>query len=1792
MADEYKDGALGISASINTDKANEGAEQFIRSIDNMEKRVNRFSDSVGQTEKKFADDMLNMSRSVDGLDQVLGTLGATLGATFTAFSVQEFLSKVHSIRGEFQQLEIAFTTMLGSAEQANALMNQLINTAAKTPFNMSDVTNGAKMLLAYGTAADEVNGTLLKIGDIAAGLSVPLNDLIYLYGTTMVQGRMFTQDMQQFTGRGIPLADELAKQFGVAKSEIGDMVTAGKVGADEFQKALFHMADTKFANLMEKQSASLTGQMSNLEDNIEQIYNKVGKKMEGGFAVGMSIPAMLTEDTDATAEAITALVKTITAVATGWGVAKAALMLYNAATKAAYATEIAQGKQRIAQLEEEIGLEKQKTIDADLEADVQKGRITAEKAKEVQAIRDAIKAKEDDIAVNQKLELSQQIESDKSKIEEVTSAIEEQVARRNELNDTIAEYDKKLADVNERILKATDEGDREAIDEALLEEEILLRERNEIAANAEGAQIEINTLRKERNGLQAGVNANTQKLETISRNTNTVSTETNTVATEANTTATKGNIIQRGLSAIRTNVATVAEKAHAFAINTSKKALDALKLAYATNPFGFWITALSTVIGLFWSLSDAEEENASITDRFGDAVNDSTDNIKTLVGVINGTNASSKVHKEAVEQLSKIYESYGEKLVLEKDKVNESTEAHLRLIKALQDEAIAREQANMIAGFQEGKKNAIDDLIEKLEISGTEYAETYKRLIAGVVEQHQQTMEEISKLSIDELKKRAKEDGIINYDKLTEEGLRKAVSEMELRNKVIKETDKLAASLNDTNVKGLHIMKENKDVISSTSQSLNSYNVAQNQVVNRTKDISDKTRIYSKDIQGLKEELNNIAKTYNIKVNLDIDDSAIPDWMKKLGWDSSQYQQSARYWTAQASDMAKKGIKRRYYKSTGQWVTPEEAAKKAAQYRKQAENEQKREDKGEGSKATAEAKKEIADIKKRAEREGYDSAINKLQEKANNSSGELQKEYEDAISALKKKRDAANNRSARSAQSAADLKERQAEKRKALKEEVVSQERENTDAGIALIKDESERRRREIESSYDKEIETLKKKARQWAKENKDAKMEGTTSSYGGISGLTAEQAKSLEGAESVALRKLKDEEETLNKERMQNMYDYLKEYGTIDQQRFAITKEYEEKIANAKDEYLKASLEKERDSKLRKLSADSAMESLNSNPFYMMAMQDTSLVSGSGLVSLKDALEGARQSLITLPPDQLQVIANLIKSIDEELIGRDPFSSWKEGIEELTKANHELAEAENAVKIAKLELIGAELLGDPDRIVEAQQNLNNALNRQANATNAVASADNKVKRSKKSVADVIGRLGSEISGVGSQLEQFGGDAGKYVQLIGGVVSAVSAAMQTSASTATGAMKAIETASVILAVISSAIQLATMAADLLGFTKDDSQYENAKAEYDALVDTWDTLISRKQEYLDISWGSEVKNVEREIQNLIGNKTSTAQQLARERADAGASKGSHSYGYRMNRDLGSQFVQIGISSVYDLTYMNAEQLKKIQENYTSFWAHLDGDFREALEDIIAYGDEAEELADKVNEKFTQISFDSLYDNFVDKLMDMEADASDFSENLSEIMTRSLLANEVGSVLQGRLKEWYKAYAEALKNANGKLSQAQLDDYKRQYNQLVDEGLEMRDRIADITGYDQSSNEAKSTINSAKSMTEDTANELVGRVTAVQLVTERMSIQEMAAFTDMRQSLKTIAEHSQLTQEDLAKIRSISEEQLGYISEIRDIQLEGIDYLNSISKSNNELYAIREDINRIASKIQTL
>lgn len=251
---------------------------------------------------------------------------ATTGAVafFSVAKATDFVKSMATVHGEFQSIQIALNTILGSEAEATKLFDQLKDTAAKTPFDLKGVASGAKQLLAYGESADTVNDTLIKLGNIAAGLSQPLGDIVYLYGTTMTQGRLYTQDLNQFTGRGIPMIRELAKEFGVAESEVKKLVESGKVGFPEVQKVINNLTSETgmFYDLMEKQSQAVTGKISNLQDAWSVALDEMGKSSEGFLYSGIEGATYLVEHYDK-------VLKILGTLIAAYGSYKAALIAIN-----------------------------------------------------------------------------------------------------------------------------------------------------------------------------------------------------------------------------------------------------------------------------------------------------------------------------------------------------------------------------------------------------------------------------------------------------------------------------------------------------------------------------------------------------------------------------------------------------------------------------------------------------------------------------------------------------------------------------------------------------------------------------------------------------------------------------------------------------------------------------------------------------------------------------------------------------------------------------------------------------------------------------------------------------------------------------------------------------------------------------------------------------------------------------------------------------------------------------------------------------------------------------------------------------------------------------------------------------------------------------------------------------------------------------------------------------------------------------------------------------------------------
>lgn len=552
-----------------------------------------------------------------------------LGAGFTA---KELVTQVATVRGEFQKLEVAFNTMLGSEEKAAALMSQMVETAATTPFSLQDVASGAKQLLAYGTAAEDVNGTLIRLGDIAAGLSVPLNDLVYLYGTTMTQGRLYTADLNQFTGRGIPMIKELARQFGVAESQVRGLVEEGKVGFPEVEKVIRSLTDEggMFGGLMEAQSKTISGQIANIGDSISMMFNEIGQSSEGIINTTLSGVSYLVENYEKVGEAV------MTA-ATAYGAYKAALMAVaayqNAVSGVRYSAEMAELSKLIPAKQEEAR--------TDVEQAVASGRLTQAKAGQIAAMR---------------AEAAEYVKSLQLKAQE--AAAEQAAAMQAKIRADVAHKQSLIA-----------------VDDAMEQYEAALKSgdglRIETAENAlNSAEVEKNAAAKRLRSATSAYDTATTKAATASKAAETASVTMNTAAQTANATA--------------TNVLTAA-KTRLLAVSR------ALGLSLLTNPY---VLAAAAVTGLAYAIykyataataAEAAQESFNRSmDKMAKDAEELKNKVAGLIRTIQDPNATGLQKALAYDELQKIApaitEAYGsmEKLAMAGDgwnrQMNEMTD--------------------------------------------------------------------------------------------------------------------------------------------------------------------------------------------------------------------------------------------------------------------------------------------------------------------------------------------------------------------------------------------------------------------------------------------------------------------------------------------------------------------------------------------------------------------------------------------------------------------------------------------------------------------------------------------------------------------------------------------------------------------------------------------------------------------------------------------------------------------------------------------------------------------------------------------------------------------------------------------------------------------------------------------------------------------------------------------------------------------------------------------------------------
>lgn len=324
---KYSPNSKAKLAELNTAKAALNEQRyFLGELQDQQARNRLEVRKLTREYKEFASGTNNADEIVKSLTDSLKRTAAEIGGLM---AIKKFGSDVIEATGKMQQLQVALSTILQDKSKADQLIAEIVQFAAKTPFNLDDVATGAKQLLAYGSSANNVVKELSMLGDVASGLQIPIGQLIYLYGTLRTQGRAMTVDIRQFAGRGIPIYEELAKVLGVSKDQVGELVKEGKVGFKEVEQAFKNMTSEggKFANLMENSAGTWPQRLSNIEDTLFQKMNEFGNKYKEVFEFGIATAEDLVESLDDVLSVMGGLIA-------AYGTYKAALITAAVAQKA------------------------------------------------------------------------------------------------------------------------------------------------------------------------------------------------------------------------------------------------------------------------------------------------------------------------------------------------------------------------------------------------------------------------------------------------------------------------------------------------------------------------------------------------------------------------------------------------------------------------------------------------------------------------------------------------------------------------------------------------------------------------------------------------------------------------------------------------------------------------------------------------------------------------------------------------------------------------------------------------------------------------------------------------------------------------------------------------------------------------------------------------------------------------------------------------------------------------------------------------------------------------------------------------------------------------------------------------------------------------------------------------------------------------------------------------------------------------------------------------------------------
>ena len=1760
-------GTIGIKATLDVTEMQRNARVYLREINAMQDHTDAASRSVASS---------------------FSRIQAAGAAYLSVDMAKRFASEMVSIYGTFQQLDISFKTMLQSGEKATKLMGELVNFAAITPFNLIDVGKGAKQLLAYGTKVESIRSDLEMLGNVASGVSVPLGDIIYLYGTLRSQGRAYAVDIRQFAGRGIPIYQELAKVLNVNVDEVNELVEAGRVGFPQVEKAFQNMTNQggMFFNLMQEQSKSVTGKISNLQDKIDVVFNELGQANDGFINGAIDGASYLVEHYKEVGTALMSLVAV-------YGIHKAALIAnaayYGAIKRVENITMINAEAQALKALETE-----------EIKANLTKQGLTAGSVKYNEALKAEILAKQESQLASQRLaatELATAQASYKATLKRSLSA-----------KDAIWRRETDLA-----LAKA--EGNQAKINLAQSELQKAIDERSAATKAKKAAAV---TLAQKASASEAATNA-----------LNTTTTTLNTAGEVANTSA-------KSLGVKMTNLLTAATAK----LNTVLAANMWTIIALGIAAVGYGIYKLITY------QTDAEKAQEKLNKRVKE-FNSETDAEQAEIDRLFGKlDAAKKGTKEYDDAKKSIIDKYGDYL------------------KGLGDEI---EALNNVAGAYEA-------------VSAAAKQAALDRAIADSTSTAQKDWADKQTELMDDLEK-----AIRKSDKFKrKKGIDREVSAiMQMIKGDLKSGGKLSPET-----------KKIVDDLTSTSLTPTGYGPMESKIVN------------------------NVHPYVNLlKKNSDVLEKTMKDIHEKLGNDTNEYinltakqiATNIETFEAALAQFKKTGNNQVVQMHDGSWNTFEGEAEIRNHIRKLKESQAKQEEgknaksnivpdiKKEVKAATDEItklKQELEDLRNGKTKVEAGKTIKSVIEAKEKSLKEEEAKLatltgndKGTIKSKKQKQEETNRIKVENAERQRQIDElNQQDKEKAVQTELELAQAiiDAKDEGFLKEQAQIELNYKKAEANNERRANEYVKAAQQaerlaWEKEHPDYKDKGEifTPTTKTKNDLSPEKKATLESYDKAAIDAKTAGEKNLAKSLLETYQDYT-------DQRLAIEKKFNDDIAALRiqrEKYQKEGNTEKVEQTDRAIAQGTKKkgealvnfdyEQLKKSPEYVYAFENLKQTSSETLNSLLTQLEDAKQTAAqVLSPDQLREYTSTIQSIMDELSERNPFQTLIDRKKELAEAEAELAKAKkqldavnkggkivSGVKSTKLE--DGKIKVENTYLSSAE-----ALEKYRKAKDKATKANSNFTKAEKTAIEKVNELASSLKSVGDSI---GGTAGEIISFMGDITMFVTGSIDgigKLAQKGEQAISAVEKASVILGIISAAMQILQK---LASFTKSAyeqyEEYADKIKEINALTDAVNNyrIAALEAQQAEKGWFSEdnlqnlrdYRKLHEEVAQAYFDKAGEAQAIYQNQKGGGwltgafngimnwlsplgwtglwqkwtgqnyeegttaavnnlrietrkKSKGFLGTGIgaksQKTEDLATWAKNQGLGDLFDKEgLINKELAQSLIDNYGD---KLVGQTKDTLEALIKLREQYDEYLQQLHEYVSSL-YEPLVDNFVDSLWDwfdngkdaldsFKGYASDTFRDIVSDMLRTIVLEKVVGSFSDDIAALYEEYAKGsidekeLMRRVAERTGGLVDNYEKNIptlqNILNEVNGYLKDAGIDLQKPDEENSSREATKKGIATASQDSVDEFNGRIMATNMMLSDI-LQKFIAQYPMIENISFNMDNIKLSISgvavNMAALKELSQTANNHLSNIenntavlKDMQKDMIEVKRGIERINDK------------------